>query len=181
MGPILLKWVTRMIINGCLAILITIAVIWDLKSHRIPNWIILCGLLGGFGYNLAAAGWSGGLLALKGMLLGMLFLFPAFAVGGMGAGDVKLLGMVGAMKGSLFALNTFIWTGLWGGLIAVILLAYKKALKQTAMKLTYGFMIAPMGFTKVDMTSQNNPAAVCFPYGLAIGLGVLMAFLKSWW
>lgn len=102
---------------------IAVAVIaagWDLRTRRIPNWltfgsalaaVVLHGYMGG----PAAAGW-----ALAGWLVGVAFFLPIFALGGMGAGDVKLLAALGAWLGP----GPIVWVALFsliaGGVIGLV-------------------------------------------------------------
>ena len=80
------------------AILIVAAVIdgWKLK---VPNWITFPLILAGWAYSTIAFGWAGLAWSLAGTFVGLGLLLPAYAIGGMGAGDVKLLAGVGAGSG----------------------------------------------------------------------------------
>jgi hypothetical protein len=60
-----------------------------------------------------------------GLAAGMALLMPFYLLKGMGAGDVKLMGVVGAFLGPTRVLHAFLWTGLSGGLYALILLAFR--------------------------------------------------------
>src|SRR5687767_2077545 len=78
---------------------VTLALATDLRARRIPNWLTggsaLVGLLAGFWLH----GPPGGLSALTGGLLGFALLLPFYALGGVGAGDVKLLAALGTLIG----------------------------------------------------------------------------------
>src|SRR5688572_30840223 len=89
-----------------------IAVIWDLSTRRIPNVLTFGAALAGFLLHAYAAGWSGLGLAVAGWAVGVAFFFPIFALGGMGAGDVKLLGALGAWLGPV----AVIWVALFSGI-----------------------------------------------------------------
>src|SRR4051812_18773227 len=69
---------------------------WQLK---VPNWLTFPMVLSGLVYNTVAFGWEGLLASVLGMIVGLALLMPAYAIGGMGAGDVKLLAGVGAWVG----------------------------------------------------------------------------------
>jgi len=101
--------------NAILILLFLSAAVTDLKWNRIYNLqtypAMACGLVLGF----AAAGVHGALLSFLGLIVGLSLLFVFYMFGGVGAGDVKLLGAIGALKGASFVLWTMFYTGLVGG------------------------------------------------------------------
>lgn len=169
-----------MLVNVCLAVLLLLAVVYDLMSRRIPNWLVFGGMILAMGVNFYTASYSGLLYSLKGLGTGLLLLLIPFALGGMGAGDVKLLGMVGSFKGIIFTLNAFLWMALWGGVIALILLLKKKQLRQSLKRLTHGAVLARLGLANLTDSCSRQELSQYFPYALAIALGVLSAFVKGW-
>ena len=92
-----------------LCALLALAVWHDVLTRRIPNWLVLSGMLmglalnsilpSGAGFFSDPSGAIGFLLALEGAALGLAMLLPLYAFGAMGAGDVKLMAMVGAFLG----------------------------------------------------------------------------------
>src|ERR1700751_1600311 len=87
-------------VGACLLMLLAVAVGSDLHSRRIPNWLVLTGLtlalavrLGGARAAQGYSAWGLGLLTGGGLFL------PLYLLRGMGAGDVKLMAMVGAFVG----------------------------------------------------------------------------------
>jgi len=163
-----------------LFLLLGIAVITDLKSRKIPNWLILTGLIASFGYHAYTGGTDGILFALKGFAVGMVLLIIPFIMGGMGAGDVKLLGVVGAFKGSLFVFYSFLLMAIWGGLIAGMILIKERRLKQMFYKIGNSFLTANFGFLRVVDNFDHKELNYYFPYALAIALGVISCFIKGW-
>jgi len=118
-------------IHAIAALLVaTLAVAWDLRTRRIPNALTF----GAAGAALAYAFFTGGpaavLPALGGWLLGAAIFFPLFALGGMGAGDVKLLAALGAWLGPIEAVWLAIFASMAGGVLAVIVSAYHGYLRQ---------------------------------------------------
>ena len=81
-----------------LAVLI-ISSVTDLAWHRIPNVLLLSALVLALILQASGNGLDGMLSAAAGLLVGLAFLMPLHVMGGMGAGDVKLLGVVGAFLG----------------------------------------------------------------------------------
>ncbi len=115
-----------MIQDIAMTILVTIscgllgfAVFTDMHAHRIPNWLVLGILLTGFTYQLLVNGIAGLVSGIGGLAVGT-GLFLVFYIGhGMGAGDVKLMGAVGAMVGPLGALLA-VACSLVAGLVMVL-------------------------------------------------------------
>ena len=85
-----------------------LAAVWDIAQRRIPNWLIVSGLILGFAFSAQSGGFVGLGLSLLGALLGLLVLIGPFALRWMGGGDVKLVMVCGAFLG-------------WEGVIHVVL------------------------------------------------------------
>jgi len=170
-----------MIVNAVLAIVVIIAVIFDLRIRKIPNPLIIAALLFAFSFHIYQDGASGLVFSLKGFGLGLVLLLLPFLMGGMGAGDVKLLASIGALKGSVFVFNSFLWMALWGGLIALIIVIYQRKVKETASRLKQGLLMASLGMASFSDSLSKEEYSVYYPYGVAIALGVLSSFYKGWW
>lgn len=123
-----------------------VAAFWDLRTRRIPNWLTLPAALLGLALNVAISGSDGLRQSGLGLLAGLALLSIPFAIGGMGAGDVKMLAAIGAFAGPAFAFQTFLFGALAGGLIAVVVLLRR---------------------------SHLSPGSRTFPYGVAILAGVV--------
>ena len=106
--------------------LIVAAVIDGLKL-KVPNWITFPMILSGWAYSGIALGWEGLLWSVLGTIVGLGLLLPAYAIGGMGAGDVKLLAGVGAWVGSTTTFYAFCVSAVIGGVIAVAMVLYRRA------------------------------------------------------
>src|ERR1041385_7904954 len=82
-----------------LGLVLIVAVYFEMKERRIPNWLTILGM--GLGLLIAylhstAAFWS----SVGGLVIGFGFLFIFYVFGGIGGGDVKLMGAAGALMGS---------------------------------------------------------------------------------
>src|SRR3954466_2040420 len=82
-----------------LGILVLVAAGYDIRYRRIPNWLVLAGIVTGFAWNVFSSGWSGLGHAAAGFGLGLALYFPLYLLRARGAGDVKLLAAVGAIVG----------------------------------------------------------------------------------
>ncbi|MCG0278068.1 MAG: A24 family peptidase [Thermanaeromonas sp.] len=132
----------------------------DLKKRLIYNYVLLPALLLGF----FLAGINGGLQGLKesgaGLALGFLLLALPYYLGGMGAGDVKMLATIGAIQGPLFTFYTFLCSALIGGIWALAYLVRHKRLT-----------LLPGKGTSIDT----------LPYGAILALGALLTYLQGGW
>jgi prepilin peptidase CpaA len=112
--------------NPSLIILpILVAATWiDLRHNRIPNVLTIGGLGFAFLWRVCAGNEFAGtlLFGLAGAGIGFACLFPAYLVGGMGAGDVKMMTAVGAFLGPEIAVHAVVGTLITGGVLAFIVL-----------------------------------------------------------
>lgn len=111
--------------------ILILAVISDLKSRKIPNKLTFPAIISGLGINIIISIIDKGnvfkmfIFSISGFLTGIGIYFIPFAVGGFGAGDVKLMGAVGAFMGPKFTLWSGIYSFIIGGLLAVLVLLIK--------------------------------------------------------
>lgn len=115
-----------MIFNILLVTTLIICCITDLRVRKIYNKVIFPTLFSVFILQLILNGFSGLKISLLGFLSGIAILIIPFALRGIGAGDVKLLALIGAMKGSTFALNTALYMFVIGGSIALIIVLFHR-------------------------------------------------------
>lgn len=156
-----------------LAAIMAAAVYTDLRNSRIPNWVSLGGACLGMVLGLATGGLAGLLVAVSGWVVGAALFFAFFAIGVMGAGDVKLLAAAGALGGPGFALNAFVFTGIAGGIIAVLVTLRRRRMGYLAATMATQFqsLIYTGGIVRKD--PRSSPLR--FPYGLAIAAGSVAA------
>ena len=98
----------------------SIACATDLRTRRIPNVLTFGAALAGLLYQLATGGIDGLGHAALGWLVGVVFFILPFALGGLGGGDVKLLGALGAWLGPGDAVWLALYTGAAGGALAIV-------------------------------------------------------------
>jgi prepilin peptidase CpaA len=102
-----------------------IALYFDLRYQRIPNWLCVITLITGFVAQSYFSGWAGLLNAFLGAGLALLILFPAFALKMLGAGDVKLMVAIGSFLDIKFLLWSIIYAVIAGALTSICLALYK--------------------------------------------------------
>lgn len=113
----------------------TTAGAWDLRTRRIPNALTFSAAAAGLLYHVVTGGMESGLASIGGFFVGALPLFLQFALGGMGAGDVKLMGALGAWLGPLPAFWLVLYSGIAGGAMALVIAIAHGYLKQAAHNL----------------------------------------------
>lgn len=154
-------------------LLVLLAIYSDLRWRKIPNCLTLPAIALGFLLNFLGNSWNGLVFAFFGLLVGMGLLMLPYLFGGMGGGDVKFLGALGAMLGSYAVLNVFLYTTLVGGVIAIVVAIANKSfvemLKKVWLLLKCIFLLrAPLAGAGLFKKS------LAIPYGLAIGTGTFI-------
>jgi len=107
-----------------------VACITDYRSRRIPNWLTFGAATAATVFGGVVNGLPGVGLALGGLVVGCLLFLPWFLLGGMGAGDVKLLAALGAWLGPPLALWTALYAGIAGGIFALAVMVATRHLKE---------------------------------------------------
>src|SRR5581483_4062616 len=123
----------------------TLAVLWmvsvvlvaaaaiDGWTLRVPNWLTFPFAAAGLAFSTLPGGITPA-ESLSGLVLGLALLMPLYAIGGMGAGDVKLLAGMGAWVGPGLTLGAFLATALAGGAMAMgMMLASGQFLRHWVM------------------------------------------------
>jgi len=90
----------------CLVCLLVLAVIRDIKSCRISNYLIVFGLIVGILFHHFENGWTSISIWGPGILIPVLFLFPLFLLKALGAGDIKLFSVIGCFYGTAFVIKS---------------------------------------------------------------------------
>jgi prepilin peptidase CpaA len=118
------------IAQGAVVLVAGVACAIDLRTRRIPNVVTMGAAAAAVAFSVATGGLAGGLNAIAGLVVGAALMFVPFALGGMGAGDVKLLGALGAWLGPVDAVWLVLYTGIAGGAIALVMAALTGYLGQ---------------------------------------------------
>ena len=119
------NWPVRLVCG-----LLIVAAYIDGKQLRVPNWLTYPMVFSGLVYSSYVGGWAGLGDGLLGMLVGLACLLPLYAVGGMGAGDVKLLAGVGAWMGVTTTFYAFCVSTVVGAVMAVLMVLYNRSISK---------------------------------------------------
>lgn len=168
-----------------LMVLLLLAMREDVRSHRIPNKLVLVGVVlglglngllpGGLGFNSEVSGGIGWLSALKGLALGIAVLFPIYLLRAMGAGDVKLMGMVGAFLGAGDLIGAVIATFIAGGVMALVVALWSRQLMNMLQNIKLMLFGGLLKMNAGQLPTMNDlPVSVAkLPYAVAITVGTL--------
>jgi prepilin peptidase CpaA len=169
-----------LIINMTLASLLAAAVAVDTLTRRIPNKLTMPAAAAALLFHTIHGGAHGLWFSALGLLAGFGLMWLPFVLGGLGGGDLKLMAAVGALKGAMFALNTFLFAAIAGGIIALAVAASRGRLKMTfrnIRNILIGFALK----TEIRRTTCQESGGDAFPYAAAIAAGAgAAAFLGPW-
>ncbi|MBI4498696.1 MAG: prepilin peptidase [Chloroflexi bacterium] len=157
-------------LSGMMIVTLLLAVITDLRTRRISNRLTLPVAALGLAVHSVTAGWEGLAASGGGWLLAVGLLAAPFALGWLGAGDVKLVAAVGALQGPQFVLLTCIFTALFGGIVAVIALGREQKLRLALRHLFLSWWLPATPEMQALVRHRT-------PYAPAIALGALATLL----
>ena len=102
-----------------LLLLLALSVRLDIVERRIPNKLTIPVILWGIVTAGIFSGFNGILFSISGFLVGLAVFFIPFAMGGLGAGDVKLMAAVGSLLGWKLTVYSALLTAITGGIIVI--------------------------------------------------------------
>lgn len=157
-----------------------VAGIYDWKYRRIPNWLVLLGLIAGFSCHCYVGGVAGLLIAAKGFGLAALIYLAMHLLHAMGAGDVKLMAALGCIAGPMSWLVLFLATAILGAVVAVFMsLAYGRLYSTfwnvgQIVKELLSFRVPYRNQPQLDLHHAN---ALRTPHGTVIAVTALLLVL----
>jgi prepilin peptidase CpaA len=165
----------RVLIITTALVFMAASVYMDIRAQRIPNLLTVPFAFGGILFHWATAGFiEGGLYAVKGLSLGCLLLILPFALGGMGGGDVKCLGTLGAWMGPERIFWIFLYGAVAGGVLAFFLL-----IRPSRGEGLRGFLFRMKSGLVTGRFSGSSAKSVRFPYTIPITVGLIVFLLTG--
>jgi prepilin peptidase CpaA len=163
-----------------ITILLTVAVINDIRSRRIPNMLTFPAVIAAIAYHSWLSGFDGFLFSIEGIGVGMAVFIVFYLAGGMGAGDVKLMGAVGGFLGPKGVFIAFLCTAVVGGVYALSMLMFHGYIKDTLKR--YGSILKTFLMTKkiIYIQSSNEEKGLRLCYGVAIAIGTWISIFLNY-
>ena len=158
---------------------LAVAAIIDGYKLKVPNWITFPLVISGWVISTLSFGWEGLGWSLWGTVVGLLLLLPAYMVGGMGAGDVKLLAGVGAWVGGMITLYAFCVSAIVGGVIAIVMVLSRRAWSKHYWQFLaiWNEMVTIRDPEKLSaIAAERKSSMLLLPYGIPIAIGTIAYF-----
>jgi len=161
------------------SITLVIAALIDGLKLKVPNWLTFPMILSGWLYSGLWFGWEGLGWSIAGTAVGLALLLPAYAIGGMGAGDVKLLGGVGAWVWPSATFYAFCVSAMVGGLLAVMMVLWQRKWKhhqQQFLAIATEILVVRDAGQLAAMAAERKSRMLLLPYGIPIAIGTIAYF-----
>ena len=158
------------------AIALAAAACWvDVRTRRIPNRLTFSAAALGLVTATVAHGGAGAIASAAGLLAGLAIFFPLFLLRGLGAGDVKLMGALGAWLGTSVILGVAFYTALAGGIFGMALI-FRHRYGGQAMRNLYLLIThwRVFGIRPLDSLTLETAAGPKLPYALPIAAGLAL-------
>jgi prepilin peptidase CpaA len=151
-----------------------LAMVYDVRARRIPNLLTFGAAAAALLFGTISGGVAGLGQAGAGWLVGAVLFFPMFALGGMGAGDVKLLAALAAWLGPAEAVWLAIFASMAGGVAAVVVAAghgyLRRALSNVWLMLTHWRIVGMRPVPGLTLRDGGSPRLA---YAIPIAVGVV--------
>lgn len=156
-----------------LSFILLAAAVIDFRSRKIPNLLTFPAALGAVACYSFLSGMDGFLFSMAGLALGIGLLIIPYLLGGMGAGDAKLMGVVGSFLGAKGVFGAFLLSAICGGFYALGLVLFKHKQFQGFFKQQFTTLLTLLLVKKYipDPVDKTRPK-LC--YGIAIAFGTLI-------
>lgn len=163
--------------NSSVLFFVGLGAAYDILYRRIPNWLVVLAVGVGLALSFLRDGWWSVMDSVFGLLLGLVVGFFPFAMGFVGAGDVKFVAAMGTFLGVMVVPRMLFYTVLLGGVLALLSVAVGASDSQLGQFLKNAWIdfkllvvsrgkVLPQGVAKRRST---------IPFGVAVAGGVLLA------
>lgn len=149
----------------------------DWRSRRLPNWLTVSGFFAGIVANTIFSGWGGAKSALIGAAIPLGLLLPAVLLRGLGAGDWKLMGALGAIVGRAEIVHLLLGTIFVAGAIAIVQMIRQKRVWVTLRnmwELVRGFFV--FGIRPHPDINLDKSDSYALPFGVAAAAATLLCW-----
>src|SRR5262245_53628071 len=161
-------------------VVLVLSAVIDGFELKVPNWVTFPFILTGWVYSTIAFGWEGLGWSLLGMLIGLALLLPAYAIGGMGAGDVKLLAGVGAWIYGTHTMYAFAVSAIVGAVLAISMVLVRRSWSKHYAQfqvILNEILVIRNPEQLAAIAAERKPTMLLLPYGIPIAIGTIGYFV----
>lgn len=167
---------TSLLFVAAVASFTALAAICDLRTKKLPNGLTVPAFAAALMFHTALGGWSGLAGSLAGFATGFGILLVLWLIGGGGAGDVKLMGALGAWLGVKLTLAVFVLSAAFVllGCFAVVLGQF---LTRGALYVRRRYLVRPSeraakrNRKQTQITAEARQRQRLLPYAVPVALG----------
>lgn len=164
--------------TGVLFALLILAAVSDCRTYKIPNWLTLAGIVFGLSYNtiVPLSPHTGFMWAFKGLSLGFLIMLPLYALKAIGAGDVKLMAMIGAFLGVPATFHAVIAIFIAGGAAALGFALFHRVLGRMLSNIkdvAQTMLLSAIGGITPAAQIEAGRSVGKLPYGVSMSIGTI--------
>lgn len=168
------------IAEGFAVLTVVAACVSDVSTSRIPNALTFAAAALALVFHVAAPSGLGVTHALLGLAVGLAVFFPLFALGAMGAGDVKLMAAVGAWVGWNPVILVAVYGSVAGGALALVVAARSRYLKQAFTNIkALGTYWLVNGIKPLPELTLESKQSMRLPYAVAIAAGLAVTLWRA--
>lgn len=161
-SPLFVGSAFRMASGVVLFALLCVASAFDIRTRKIPNWLVVLVAVLGLGFSYATApGFHGLVAGILALLVGLAIWLPSWLFRWLGAGDVKLFAAASAWLGVRGALEAAIFGALCGGILAFVWI--------------FRYRGGALRMLNRHAARTDRPAASALPYTVALAAGTEIA------
>ena len=159
---------------------VIVAAVIDGFELRVPNRLTYPFIIAGWVYSTYALGWDGLCWSLWGTCVGLMCLLPAYSIGGMGSGDVKMMAGIGAWIYGQDTMWAFGVSVVIGAVIAIGMVLARRGWKKHSSQF---WMILGEILTIRDpnqltvIAAERKKSMLLLPYGIPIAIGTILYFM----
>lgn len=162
-----------------LFLFLIVAFVIDVRHHKLPNWLTAGGMAVGILFHLIVNGMNGLLFSFFGLLVAggiflLLYVFKAI-----GAGDVKLFAAIGSLVGIHLVLYMMMYSVIFGGLIAIIILLFTKTFLSKITNLFFYIVSSIISKDLNVLEDYKVNKATKFPFMYAVIPAVALTYYYS--
>lgn len=166
-------------------VFVIVAAYIDGKQLRVPNKLTYPMIIAGWCYSMivysiSGEGWLAGLgWSLAGTAVGLATLLPAYSIGGMGAGDVKMMAGIGAWVYCETTFYAFCVSAIVGAVLAIAMIFFSGAAKKHYDQFFFilnEIMSVRNPETLSEIAAERKSSMRLLPYGIPIAIGTILYF-----